>query len=325
MQRSGGWYNGNKHKINPIETESRWYNGGKDVDSKQIQYILKVAECQNITRAAEQLYVSQPALSHFISKVEEELGARIFNRGTSPLTLTQAGERYVRTARMMMSLEESLKQDIENLRDCQTGEIVLGLSDMRATSLLPFVLPDFSRLYPNVKIRTVESSSREVEENVRRGAAEIGIIPLFDQGQDLASMPLYDEELVLVSPQDLQSSRGSVRNWVSMEDVNEKDFVVLTRGNRLRRAVDAIFLEHGVKPRSLLESSNNMTVYMLATAGMGLAIVPESVVRMMNPVRVPKIYSIGKAGFHWSIGAVWREDTALTGAHQQLLRLLQNR
>ena len=100
------------------------------MDSKQIQYILKVAECQNITRAAEQLYVSQPALSHFISKAEEELGAKIFNRGTTPLTLTQAGEHYVKTARMMMALEENLRQEIDDLNNSRDGEIRLGLSDM---------------------------------------------------------------------------------------------------------------------------------------------------------------------------------------------------
>lgn len=295
------------------------------MDSKQIQYILKVAECQNITRAAEQLFISQPALSHFISKAEDELGAKIFNRGTTPLTLTQAGERYIKTARSILQLEEALKKDIQDLKDCRGGTITLGLSDMRATFLLPFVMPEFRRLYPNVTIQTVESSSREVEENVRQGRAEIGIIPLYDYGQDLSSTVLYDEELLLVSSTELESSRGAVRNWVPIEAADQKDFVALSRGNRLRRAVEAVFLEHGVKPANLFESCNNMTVYMLATAGMGLAIVPETVVTMMNPVRIPRIYSIGKTGFHWNIGAVWREDTVLTGAHQQLLKLLKKR
>ena len=293
------------------------------MDSKQIQYILKVAECQNITRAAEQLFVSQPALSHFISKAEEELGAKIFNRGTTPLT--QAGEQYVKTAKMILNLEETLKRDIENLNNCRDGVITVGLSDMRATSLLPFVLPEFKLLYPNVTVRTVESSSRQVEDNVRNGAVDLGIIPLYDYGQDLSSAELYDEELVLVSSEDLPCTRGNVRNWISIEDVRERDFVLLTGGNRIRRAVDAIFLEHGVKPRSIVESSNNMTVYMIATTGMALAIVPETVVRMMNPVRIPRVYSIGKGGFHWNIGAIWREDMALSGAHQQLIRLLKHR
>ena len=295
------------------------------MDTKQLQYILKVAECQNITRAAEQLFVSQPALSHFISKAEEELGAKIFNRGTTPLTLTQAGEKYVRTARMILGLQESLKQEIENLKDCRSGVITLGLSDMRATTLLPFVLPEFRRLYPNVSIRTVESSSKEVENNVRKGVVEIGIIPLYDYGQDLASSVLYDEELLLVSSSEVSSYHGESRNWVSLEEMTGKDFILLHGGNRIRRAVEAMFIEHGVKPKSIFESSNNMTAYMMAAVGMGLAIVPDSVVRIMNPMLIPRVYSIGKGGFHWNLGAIWREDMVLSGAHTQLIRLLKNR
>ena len=295
------------------------------MDTKQLQYILKVAECQNITRAAEQLFVSQPALSHFISKAEEELGAKIFNRGTTPLTLTQAGEKYVKTARMILGLQESLKQEIENLKDCRSGEITLGLSDMRATVLLPFVLPEFRRLYPNVAIRTVESSSKEVENNVRKGVVEIGIIPLYDYGQDLSASVLYDEELLLVSASEVPSHHGATRNWVSLGDMTGKDFILLHRPNRIRRAVDAMFIEHGVKPKSIFESCNNMTVYMMAASGLGLAIVPDSVVRIMNPMPIPRVYSIGKGGFHWNIGAIWREDMVLSGAHTQLIRLLKNR
>ena len=295
------------------------------MDTKQLQYILKVAECQNITRAAEQLFVSQPALSHFISKAEEELGAKIFNRGTTPLTLTQAGEKYVKTARMILGLQESLKQEIENLKDCRSGEITQGLSDMRATVLLPFVLPEFRRLYPNVAIRTVESSSKEVENNVRNGVVEIGIIPLYDYGQDLSASVLYDEELLLVSASEVPSHHGATRNWVSLGDMTGKDFILLHRPNRIRRAVDAMFIEHGVKPKSIFESCNNMTVYMMAASGLGLAIVPDSVVRIMNPMPIPRVYSIGKGGFHWNIGAIWREDMVLSGAHTQLIRLLKNR
>ena len=68
-----------------------------------------------------------------------------------------------------------------------------------------------------------------------------------------------------------------------------------------------------------------MTVYMIATTGIALAIVPETVVRMMNPMRLPRIYSIGKSGFHWNIGAIYREDAVLSSAHEQLIRLLKNR
>lgn len=295
------------------------------MDSKQIQYIIKVAECKNITRAAEQLFVSQPALSHFISKIEDELGAKIFNRGTTPLTLTQAGETYVKTAKMMVALEENMKKEIDNLNHCREGSIRLGLSDMRATTLLPFVLPEFKKLFPNVVIQTVETSSRTVEENVKNGVVDLGIIPLYDFDQELQSQVLYDEELLMVSTQDLPSEWGAVRSRVQIEDIADQDFVMLKAGNRIRGAVDTIFMEHGVHPRTIIESTNNMTAYMIASAGMGVAIVPEGVIRLMNPIRIPRVYSIGKQGFHWNLGAIWRTDVMLTSAQQQLIRLLKSR
>lgn len=295
------------------------------MDSKQIQYILKVAECQNITRAAEQLYLSQPALSHFISKTEEELGAKLFNRGTTPLTLTQAGEQYVKTARMILALEEGLYKNIDDMKKGKGGVITLGLSDMRATYILPLVLPQFKRLYPHITVRTVESSSRSVEQNVKDGVVDIGLIPLFDFDPELSSRMIYDEELVLVSTEDLPHQRGAMRSWVAVEELDGKDFVLLSEPNRIRSAVDTIFLEHGVKPGSIMESSNNMTVYMLATTGMAMGIVPEIVVNLMNPIRVPKIYSLGRGGFHWNVGAIWRPDMVLTPAHEELMRLLKIR
>lgn len=295
------------------------------MDFKQLQYILKVAECQNITRAAEQLYVSQPALSSFISKTEEELGAKIFNRSTTPLTLTQAGECYVRTARKILFLQDELKREVENLNNCQTGVIKLGLSDMRAMTLLPFVLPEFRRLYSNIRIQTVESTSSKVEENVRSGLVDIGIIPLYQMSSDFVSKPLYDEELVLVSGTELPCHSGAVRPWVEIEILNDREFILMGPHARIRKAVDTVFLEHRVKPRSVTESSNHMTLYQVASTGMALTIVPEATVRMMNPIRIPHIYSLGKNGFHWKIGAIWREDMELNGAQNQLVKLLKNR
>ena len=295
------------------------------MDSKQIQYILKVAECRNITRAAEQLFVSQPALSHFISKAEEELGAKIFNRGSSPLSLTQAGEHYIKTAKMMTALEDNLKKEIDDLNHCREGVIRLGLSDMRATTLLPFVLPEFKKLFPNVVIQTVETSSSSVEKGVKNGEVDMGIIPLYEYDQELESEILYDEELLMVSTEDLPSEWASSRSWVKIEEVSDRDFVMLKAGNRIRRAADTMFMEHGVQPRTIVESTNNMTAYMLASAGMGIAIVPECVIRIMNPIRIPRVYSIGNKGFHWNLGAIWRQDVVLSAAHQKLVRLLRDR
>lgn len=295
------------------------------MDFKQLQYMLKVAECQNITRAAEQLFVSQPALSSFISKTEEEIGARLFNRGSSPLTLTPAGEEYIKTARQILGLQDKLKKRIDDLNHCREGMITLGLSDMRATVLLPFVLPHFARTYPNLKIRTVESNSTQVEENVKNGTVDLGIVPLYQLQEGILSKELYQEEILLVSLEELNSQKGSFRPWVEVEELNNRDFILLSPHARLRKAIDAIFMEHSITPRSIIESSNHMTAYLLASTGTALALVPEGIVRMMNPIHIPRTYSIGKRGFKWNIGAIWREDQLLTSAQKQLIHIIQNR
>ena len=78
---------------------------------REYQYVLKVAQLQNMTRAAEALYITQPSLSHYIARVEEELGVQLFNRLTTPLSLTPAGEKYVETAQMILELASGLKKD----------------------------------------------------------------------------------------------------------------------------------------------------------------------------------------------------------------------
>lgn len=290
---------------------------------KQLEYILKVAECQNITKAAEKLYMSQPALSSFIQKTETELNTKIFDRTTTPITLTQAGEIYVKTARKILALHDNLQNDIKDLNNCREGIIKIGLSDMRATSILPYLLPLFKRLYPNITIQTVESSSKHVEENVKSGIVDIGILPLFQVDPAFQTKVAYEEEILLISGDTLPSKPGPIHDWVSLETLNERDFILMGEKSRIRQAIDAIFLEHGVKPRSIIESSNHMTLFLTATTGMALTMVPESITRIMNPIKIPKIYSLGKKGFRWNIGAIWRPDMELTSPQKQLIKILR--
>ena len=101
------------------------------MDFKQITYIIKVAECRNITKAARELYISQPSLSQLISKAEEELGIRIFDRNTNPLTLTYAGKRYIEEAKKIIDINENIKKELQDIAGCQKGLIVLGIPRKR--------------------------------------------------------------------------------------------------------------------------------------------------------------------------------------------------
>lgn len=98
------------------------------MELKQYQYVLKVAELKSITKAAEELYITQPSLSHYIAKIEEELGALIFNRGTTPISLTPAGEVYIETAKMILGLDCRMKENIRDIVDSRKGVITIGMA-----------------------------------------------------------------------------------------------------------------------------------------------------------------------------------------------------
>ena len=83
------------------------------MDFKQLAYIIKVAECRNITKAAKELFISQPSLSQFITKAEEELGVRLFDRSMNPLSLTYAGTKYIEAARKIIMVNENIKKELQ--------------------------------------------------------------------------------------------------------------------------------------------------------------------------------------------------------------------
>ena len=126
------------------------------------------------------------------------MARRFFNRSTTPLTLTQAGECYVKNSKEDPGTEENLKEEVENINCCKGGVIRISLSDMRAT-LASVCASGVSAALPEYSDQTVESSSRNVEENVRNGSVDLGIIPLTSWERISETRVLYDEEILLVS------------------------------------------------------------------------------------------------------------------------------
>ncbi|WP_432627355.1 LysR family transcriptional regulator [Brotaphodocola sp.] len=316
------------------------------MDFRQYQYVLKVAELQNMTKAANELYITQPSLSHYIARVEEEMGTRLFNRDTTPISLTPAGERYVETARMILALNDRLKQDVTDIAKNKKGVIRVGMSHARASFFLPYVLPEFKALYPGIDVRTVEVRSDLIEEYVAKGQCDIGVLPLPLSGKHkLEQEVICREELLLVSGTPLEqagrrqeksekdstkdstkeSTESGRRPYVNLGELGEYPFTLLKKGHGIRTAVDVLFMEHGISPKQIFETTSNETAYRLSTVDMGLSIVPETTVILSHAVRTPYLYALTPNGIFWEIGAVYRERTLLTGAQKEFIRLMQEK
>ena len=123
------------------------------MDLDQMRYFVAVAECRSITKAAQQLYISQPSLSRSIAAAEEEAGVLLLDRTSRPISLTYAGQRCYETAKQILALSTDLSNQFRDISDCRIGRIILGASAQRSAHTLPAVLPRFWESTPAWRLK----------------------------------------------------------------------------------------------------------------------------------------------------------------------------
>ena len=128
----------------------------------ELLYILTIAEHGNITRAAQELFISQPSLSESLNKVEQEFGRTIFDRTQEGLIPTAFGLRYLETARNILNRYKRLETDLDEYRQMRRGKLTFGIPMNLGTYLLPRVLPAFQELYPDISVQFKENNSTEL-------------------------------------------------------------------------------------------------------------------------------------------------------------------
>jgi DNA-binding transcriptional LysR family regulator len=250
---------------------------------QNLQYFLTVADERNITRAAEQLHVSQQALSNHIARIESELGCKLFDR-RKELELTYSGRVFQESALKILDIERQNASAIDDINHNQRGELRIGISHTRGQAILPFVLPAFSRSYPLVDLNVVEGSTHILEEDLQKGLIDvlIGFSPFMVECAEYAE--LMKEHLFLIIPNTLLKDRFGEKaeevyeNYVRNTDLSvfsSLPFVLLNEGDRIRTIVDKEFARCSMEPHIKLETQNIQTAFALSAEGMGLTVCPE--------------------------------------------------
>ena len=249
---------------------------------QNLEYFLTTAEEVSITRAAERLHLSQQALSNHITRLEEELGCRLFTRKPN-LELTYSGKCFQRAAVRMLDIQRQTAIVIGDINGNRRGELRIGVSHTRGQAILPLLLPDFRRAYPLAELSVVEGSTKELEADLERGVIDvlIGFAPFLLESAE--TMELSREHLHLIAPRCLLDEAFGDRAD-EVRDVYREDhdvtvfrdlpFVLLKKGDRIRALVDAEFRRRGIEPEICLETRNIQTAFALAAEGMGLTVCP---------------------------------------------------
>ena len=285
------------------------------MDLKQIQYVLTLAEYRNFTKASRALYISQPTLSSYIAKVEDTLGVTLFDRSTAPLTLTYAGEVYIKTAGEILEAYKRLEKQLGDISAQKLGRIRLALSDDRAAYMLPQILPKYRQAHPDVTVQTVPAASGQIMELLLDSRADIAIGPDGDwDGDEVIRSDIYAEEMVLAAGRQVLGEEYLADGLEDAVDICRLEKLPLISpgpGHSVRGFVDRLFSDHGLRANIVMETDSLTTAYRLATAGLGAAIVPRMTVELTKQTKKTPVYSLGACGTTRKIVALRRRDRVL--------------
>ena len=169
------------------------------MDTRYLEYILVLAETGNITRAAEKLYISQPTLSQFLAKQEQEIGTPLFQRVNGAYTLTPVGNLYAEYARKVLSLTNMLEKDVKRLSTA--SRISIGTASSRALQMVTSILIDFRKYYPRVAIDLPSGNLQFMRDSLTKGTVDIAFVTTdsleLHKGE---SLNLKKEEILLAAP-----------------------------------------------------------------------------------------------------------------------------
>ena len=291
------------------------------MELRQLRYAVAVAAHRHFTRAAAAVPVAQPALSHQIRLLEQELGVELFERSRSGVRLTEAGEIFLLRARRALAEVDAAREEIAALRGLASGRLVIGAIQALAGLDLPRLLAVFHAAHPGIDISLREDSTRDMFTMAMRGEIDLAIAALdVEQPAGLEVLPLVREPVLAAVP---AAHHLASLGAVAVRQLSHETFVFFKEGTGLRAISERAAERAGFAPRVSFQVSNLDRMLALVGEGLGVALVPASAVRDVPPPGVALLPL--SPGIDRTVGAVWRADHRHTPAASAFLALLRER
>lgn len=238
----------------------------------QLRYVCAIVDTGSFSRAAERCQVAQPSLSQQVLKLEEDLGARLFDRLGRSIRLTEAGRTFLPHARSVLHQIEAARSSVADHNADGRGSVSVGVIPTVAPYLMPRYTANFAKQYPEAKLRIVEETTPVLIEALRDLSIDLAILALPLRHKDLESFPLRTEPLFAALPKD--HPRAGV-NLLDLKDLRGETFVMLRDGHCFRDLSIAACSHARVTPRIAFESDQFSSLFGMVAAGVGVSLVPE--------------------------------------------------
>lgn len=258
------------------------------MNSRQLQYAVLLAENRSFSNVADDLDISQPALSKQIIHLENELGVKLFDRSTNPLSLTPAGEFFIQKAQELLFEEDVLMKTMEQFKTGENGKLRIGVSPFRSLYLMPPLVKALKERFPGLKVVLSEHGRAQLHKGINEGLYDFIItnLPVDDSRLDIVH--LEKDTLVLAVPNDLlelidpngyEVCDGQAFRLLHLSACASLPFAVVSPGQEMRQLFDRLCKLSRIEPDIYVEVTGIATAWTMVQAGLAAAILPRQFVQ----------------------------------------------
>lgn len=293
------------------------------MEIEQLQYFKTVATMQHMTRAAEVLSISQPALSKSISNIEHVLGVPLFDREGRSIYLNRFGVLFLQSVNIILDEYDRIKEEFEDIIKPGSGEVSFGFIHTLGMEVVPELIAATSTAFPNMQFSLTQATSLNLLKRLEEGAVDLCLSQKIESKViEIITEELFVEELFVIVP---NTHPLAARESVRLEDVKEEPFIAIKKGNSLRQLVDEFFLNEGIRLETTFAAEEMHTVAGFVSAGMGISLIPN--IKGLDDYKVKRLRVDPPC--YRSVGVSWAKNRYLPPAamefKQYLLDYFKNR
>ena len=270
------------------------------MELQQLEYFRVVARTQHVTQAAEELGISQPALSRAMARLERDLGVTLFDHRGRSVKLNRYGEAFLRHVERALAAVEEGRRELTDLSDRDSGVIAFGFAHALGTTIVPDLIASFRREHPRARFQLLQNASHIILDELEAGDVDLALVsPVPTASERIETIELASEELLLTVPHD---HRLAKRRAVRLAELRGDTFVCLRQGYGLRTLTDQFCAQAGFAPKISFEGEEIATLRGLVAVGLGVAIIPAATTP--GESKPPQLH-ISEPQCRRSIGLMW--------------------
>jgi DNA-binding transcriptional LysR family regulator len=285
------------------------------LEIKQLESFMEVTRTGNFTTAAENLFITQPALSRIIKSLEDDLGTPLLIRTRKKLILTDAGRILKKHAIKIEKQLQLLDAELDEMFMLKKRHVRIGLPTITNSIFFSQLLASFHEEYPEVTFLLEEDGSKPIEEKIVNGLLDFGVIVLSENNDNLDFYMFVNEKLKLVVP---SSHPLAEKQEVSLLELKDESFIMFNRDFELRNLVITACREAGFQPKIISETSQLDFIQELVAYNIGITLLPESTcLELTNDFQTITVTS---PSIEWNLALIWKKDASLSQVAKEFIR-----